>query len=182
MKRLLYILMFLCLTISLFGLVGCVNQAEPEDMARHFEKNSQSIVRLNAYVSRLVPDTCVYDYWAELEGGSLICNCWHGYFNINQQQRDTLTRMLCDAKCIGFSCRAGEPIKILRARPNWFDLCWYELLPQPMTDEQWNDYLDNSSYLPYNDTVVFGYGGPSFGTDAMPERKKFIKKHRITRR
>lgn len=174
MKRIIYLAF-----VPLF-LLSCENKAEPQSMAKHYEKNNAAIVRLDAYVTSVIPDTC--DYSAELEDGSLFTTNNQGRFYMEQPQRDTLKILLCEAGCIGFRHQPGKPNRIWRARPNWLDLCWYEILPQPMTDEQWNSYLDAESYLPYNDTVAFGYGGPAFGTDKMPGKEDFIKKNRIKRR
>ena len=194
MKRLIYIFLA-CLCLPM--MVGC---NDLETMAKHYEIHHKDISELRHYASIVLNDSCSLRLEIDQRGITMFASAskeekhliWSDDYEqklpsigLTTNELDSIVFLLKKADCIGIDVYSSNVIQaVWYRRPNFFGLYSYVIFEEPISDNKWNNYLDDYSAVPYCDTVVFRYGGAAFGADVIPEcdRVKFIKKHHIEKK
>ena len=169
-----------------------------EKIANHYERYHENISELRHYGSKVLDDSCYMRLEITPKGkvGMFACATkeesslkWYGSdyeqgmssIGLTSNELDSLLFFLRKSDCIGLVILGHTTGEIWCRRPNVMDLYSYKFYDQPMSIEQWNDFIDSYSSVPYCDTVAFIYGGPAFGSDMIPKdmKERFMNHHNI---
>lgn len=190
-------------TYILLGLVCCLivyflfGRNVLNKMAENYEQHHQDIAELRHYTHSAINNN--YTLWLEIDSdGHLESLSYVNNYNnttseqvsnstdcastnLTENEVDSIIMLLQKANCIGLKLGPSNVDRIWWKRPNVLDLYSYIIYDTTISTKEWNDCLKSDSHIPYRDTVVFEYGGPSFGTDAISKvvKQRFIKKHQI---
>ena len=98
---------------------------------------------------------------------------------LTEEEYDGIRSRLKAMGCIGLEASRNYP----EYTSIWFrrvgaGMYSYILHPQPFTDDEKEKILEDYTICPYNDHVLFEYGGPAWGSDNFPQKDKYLKKHK----
>ena len=168
-------------------------RCNPDIMAKHYEKHKTEMVELCDYMQSVLADSTAVTL--EFKGNRLVkfsvfadANHASSFWDedarskrdslmevvgLTTEEYDGIRSRLKALRCIGIEASRIYP----ESTHIWFrrwsmGLYSYILSPQPFSPDYFLDY----SICPYNDHVLFKYGGPAFGSDYFPGRDEFLEK------
>lgn len=98
---------------------------------------------------------------------------------LTEEEYDGIRSRLKAMGCIGIEASRNYP----ESTSIWFrrvgaGMYRYILSTQPFTDDEKEKILENYTICPYNDHVLFEYGGAAWESDDFPRKDKYLKKHK----
>lgn len=162
----LYASVVVAAVVAALVVIPADRKCSPDEMADHYEKNKASLEELVS-LARTSLD----------EGQSLHLEIDHGprelreTGGLDQKTLDAVFNLLKRAGCLG----------IWTAFPDYCEVGYryvglgrysYRFYLKPLDEAQWQAALSDPTLIPYNDTVVFEYGGGVFGPQVFPEEEK----------
>lgn len=173
---------------------------DPETMAKHYEKHKTGIEELYEYMNHVLADSTAINI--EFDGDKLelfhvadansdhFSNFWDeearsksdslmSVVGLTEDEYNGIRTRLEKIGCIGikFSQKHPETTEISFRRVGG-GMYSYIISTQPFTDEEKAKILKEPSIVPYNDHVLFLYGGPAWGEDIFPQKDEYLKKHK----
>lgn len=172
----------------------------PEIMAEYYEEHKTEMMELCEYMQSVLADSTAVKL--EFEGSRLVLfhvaaadahyysNFWGddarskrdslmSVVGLTEEEYDGIRSRLKAMGCIGIEASRNYP----ESTSIWFrrvgaGMYSYILHPQPFTDDEKEKILENYTICPYNDHVLFEYGGAAWGSDNFPQKDKYLKKHK----
>ena len=190
----------------LFFIVYCVlelpkHRCNPDIMAEHYEKYAKEMEELVAYTDHALEDsahiTLEFEcgkpsiFHVQAKNDSLVFCNWDEnalgkqdsllrVVGLTKEEFENIRERLDDMGCIGIRMTQGQKWAEIWFRRVGMGMYSYRLANVPMSQEEKKECLDNEEYIPYNDRVVFEYGGGAFGSQNFPaeQKEEFLRKHK----
>ena len=172
-------------------------------MAEHYEENAREMEEFLQYVDEALDDSASIQL--EFEGGEpaifhiaekgdakMSCH-WSEDAERNEEhlmkavgltreEYENIRKRLDKLGCIGFEMSSSHRTdkSILHFKRVLMGMYSFVLYHRPMNQEEKDEYMHDDQYIPYNEQVVFMYGGGVFGPQTFPmgEKEDFLLKHK----
>jgi len=148
-------------------------KCDPEKMVRHYEQHKDTLDELVTFTHSVLNEG---EYlFLELDAGHVDRM---SKVEIDEKDLQTITKLLKKNRCISIDtsfpdyCDIGYKLVALGRYS-------FRVFLAPMTEEQYQDALENPQLIPYNDRVALLYGGGAAGPDCFSKEEKetFLRKH-----
>lgn len=173
---------------------------DPDIMEKHYEKHKTEMEELCEYMQSALADST--SVTLEFKGNRLemfhvaaadanrYSNFWDedarskrdslmSVVGLTDEEYDGIRSRLKSIKCIGIKAsRAYPESTTIWFRRVGFGMYSYILKTRPFTDDEKEKIIENYSFCPYNDHVLFEYGAGAIGSDNFPQKEKYLKKHK----
>lgn len=180
-----------------FAIIRPQQTTSAEKMAKHYDKNKTEMEELHRYMMNAVDDSCyVYMrfkgknikqlYVKPADSDKVIKLSDNKADSLlmlvgldNDEVKSIHDRLKCvDCFAVMFSNKRPDQIE-LEYRDDGGEIYSYQIYNRPLTDDEKNNVMGFSNYIPYNDHVVFSLTGGFCGIRHFPlqEKDDFIKKH-----
>lgn len=172
-------------------------------MAEHYKENVREMEEFLQYVDEALDDSASIHlefeegepviFHVAAKGDTEMSYHWRGAAERNkemlmktvgltQEEYENIRKRLNKMDCIGFemfsSHRADKSILYFkRVLAGMYSFVLYH---RPINQDEKDEYMRDWQYIPYNEQVIFMYGGGAFGPQTFPkeEREDFLLKHK----
>ena len=195
------------LFIVLFSIVYLVfqhprQQCDATIMAKHYEKKAKDMEQFISYLDRALGDSASIQLEFEYGKASIFHVAAKGdssmscHWDDAEEKKDSLMQVvglspaeydkihdyLRSLDCIGVEMTKAHlnAETVINFRRVGLGMYSFVLYSTPISAKEKEEYMSDDMYIPYNDKVVFMYGGGAFGSQAFPseEKKAFLKEHK----
>ena len=192
---------FNALLLAAYIIFGAPQQnCNPDIMEKHYEKHAGELDELCSYAVEALNDSC--GVTLEWEKGKLSMfhivnrgsydNYWREdaiskqdslmqIVGLTKDELDGIRRRLKAAGCIGIEASHTKPHRVevwfRRVGMGRYD---YIIKDTAMTDEEKAEAIEGQDLIPYNERVVFQYGGGAIGPQVFDKevRDEYMSKHK----
>lgn len=171
-------------------------------MAEHYEKNAKNMEELIEYIDKALDDSAAIClefehgkasiFHVASKGDSLMSCHWDDaemkkdslmkVVGLTRDEYESIYSRLRSIDCIGFEMNKShlKNETIINFRRVGMGMYSFVLYNSPMNQDEKDKYLNDGQYIPYNEMVVFMYGGGAFGLQTFPneEKETFLLKHK----
>lgn len=128
--------------------------------------------RLKIFHIKAPSDSVVSHHWddAEAKKDSLM-----HVIGLTPQRLNNIKRRLERLGCIGVTIGEEPHTTVIDYKRGFLGMYSFRLFDRPMTDKDYQRYLNNVSTIPYSRMVVFEYGGGAINPDDFPGKEKYLK-------
>lgn len=181
--------------VGLFFVIDHYHRINAHVMERFYETNQTELAELCQYARTSVPpdtyfhiefeadtlnmfhvktprDTIGSTHWddAEAKKDSLM-----HVIGLSPQRLNNIKKRLKQLGCIGIAIGKDPHTTVVDFKRVFFGMYSFRLFDHPITDKDYQRYLDDISTIPYSRRVVFEYGGGAINSDAFPGKEEYLK-------
>lgn len=186
--------------VAFFVLQRPIQQCNADIMAEHYEKHAKEMKDFISYLDHALDDSVamrlefeygtVSMFHVAAKGDSLMSTHWGdaeekkdslmSVVGLTQTEYDKIRDYLHSLGCIGveISTMPNRTCTYIFFRRVGMGMYSFYLFDKPMSQEYKDYYMNAHSCVPYNDKVVFIYGGGAIGSDVFSGKEDFLKKHK----
>ncbi len=193
---------FNALLLAAYIIFGVPQQrCNPDIMEKHYEKHAEELDELCRYAVEALDDSCAVTL--EWEHGKLDMfhveshgerdNCWNEeaiakqdslmqIVGLTKEELDGIRKRLKKSGCVGIEASSTTPHNVAvwfrRVGMGRYD---YMIKDTALTEEEKAEVMDSwGDLIPYNERVVFRYGGGAVGPQVFgkEEREEYMSKHK----
>lgn len=168
----LYASVVVAAVVAALVVIPADRKCSPDEMADHYEKNKASLEELVSLARTSLGEG--QSLHLEIEHGR--CELWETG-GLDQNTLDAVVNRLKRAKCLDIWTSFPDYCEVGYRRVGLGKFS-YRIYSKPMDDAQWQAALSDPTLIPYNDTVVFEYGGGAAGPQVFPaeEKAEFLRR------
>ncbi len=188
------------LVFAMYSLFRLPKQiCNPDIMAKHYEEHKTEMEELCDYMQSVLADSTAVilefkgnrlemfrvsppdskyfsNFWDDDSRAK--CDSLMSVVGLTEEEYKGIRNRLKSIGCIGIKASRTSP----ETTEIWFrrdgaGLYSYILSTCSFDDDGKEKIMKNHSVFPYNEYVLFEYGGPAWGSDNFPQRDKYLKKH-----
>ncbi|MBO4451986.1 MAG: hypothetical protein J5770_06160 [Bacteroidaceae bacterium] len=175
-------------------------QCNADIMAEHYEKHAKEMEDFISYLDNALDDSVAvrleFEYGkatmfhVAAKGDSLMSTHWGdaeekkdslmSVVGLTRTEYDQIRDNLRSLGCIGVERTTFPDINwtVIYFRRSGMGMYSFYLFDKPMSQKDKDYYMNDYSCVPYNEKVVFIYGGGAFLSDRFPGKDDFLKKHK----
>lgn len=133
--------------------------------------------RVSRFYVAAVDDSIWSTHWDPENTDSII-----PIVGLDQREYESIRQRLKELECISIEAHTThEDYATIGFRRVGFGMYSFVIYTRPMTPEEKKRYMDDPMFIPYNDSVVFKYGGGAVGPQAFGSELKedFMRRHPV---
>lgn len=171
------------------------HQTYAHDMETLYERHHTELEELCQYARASVPPNTYYHLEFDADtlnmlhiqapGDTLIGTHWGDsedkkdslmqVIRLSPQRLENIKKRLKRLGCIGITIGENSHTTVIDYKRVLLGMYSFRLFDYPITDKDYQYYLDSISTIPYSRKVIFEYRGGAIGSDNFPGKEEYLK-------